>query len=63
MTSDQRQQYKVYHGPSGDFLRTHSGSIRLFDDRSEALAVAEQQGSFVLPAAAPSPGGFDRTWA
>jgi hypothetical protein len=63
MTTTPPQQYKVYHGPSGDFLRTGAGAIRLFTDREAAQAVAEQHGGFVLPAEAPSPGGFDRTWA
>ena len=51
MSAGAPQQYKVYHGPSGDFLRTGSGDIRLFGDREAAQAVAEQHGGFVLPAA------------
>ncbi|HZQ34837.1 MAG TPA: hypothetical protein VFD32_02815 [Dehalococcoidia bacterium] len=59
----QPPRFKVYHGPSGDFLRTPAGQIRFFTNAAEARAVAQQHGGFVLPADAPSPGGFDRTWA
>lgn len=66
MTSESTPQpprFKVYHSPSGDFLRTPAGQIRIFSDPQQAQAVAQQHGGFVLPADAPSPGGFDRTWA
>jgi hypothetical protein len=59
----QQQRFKVYHGPSGDFLRTPAGDVRLFGDLKEAQTVAEQHDGLVYPADAPSPGGFDRTWA
>jgi len=57
------RRFKVYHSPSGDFLRTPAGAVRLFDDERAAQTAAAQSGGFVLPADAPSPGGFDRTWA
>lgn len=57
------QQFKVYLGANGDFLRTATGAVRYFSDHEEAKRVAEERGGFVLPASAPSPGGFDRTWA
>lgn len=56
-------RFKVYIGPQGDFLRTAAGNVRFFTDLDEAKAVAMEHGGFVLPAEAPSPGGFDRTWA
>jgi hypothetical protein len=55
--------YKVYVSARGDFYRTPAGAVRLYADRDEAQAAAEAQQGFVLPAEAPSPGGFDRTWA
>jgi len=63
VAAGQAQRFKVYHSPSGDFLRTPAGEVRLFAERDEAQAAAARQGGFVLPADAPSPGGFDRTWA
>jgi hypothetical protein len=63
MATEPAQRYKVYYGPSGDFHRTPAGAIRYFADLAEAQAFAERHGGFVLPAEAPSPGGFDRTWA
>ena len=60
MAADQR--FKVYLGPLGDFLRTAAGAVRVFTDLDQAKAVAIEQGGFVLPVDAPSPGGFDRTW-
>ncbi|MHB8576214.1 MAG: hypothetical protein ACYDCQ_12880 [Dehalococcoidia bacterium] len=64
MTQGSKQpRYKVYVGALGDFFRTPAGNIRVYDDVNEAQAAAAAQGGFVLPADAPSPGGFDRTWA
>lgn len=66
MTSESTTQpprFKVSHSPSGDFRRTPTGNVRLFTDPEEAQAAAQQHGGFVLPADAPSPEGFDRTWA
>ncbi len=59
----QLQRFKVYLSAQGDFLRTGAGEIRLFASDDDARKVAEEHGGIVLPENAPSPGGFDRTWA
>jgi len=56
-------RFKVYIGAIGDFLRNRDGTIRLYTVLAEAEADARANHGFVLPADAPSPGGFDRTWA
>lgn len=59
----QEQRFKVYVSSRGDFLRTGAGAVRLFTNQGAAQAAAEDHSGFVLPEHAPSPGGFDRTWA
>lgn len=54
---------KVYLPAHGDVLRTPAGEVRVFSDRAQAEATAQAQNGFVQPLDAPSPGGFDRTWA
>ena len=54
---------KVYLPAHGDVLRTPAGEVRVFTDRALAEAAAQAHNGFVQPLDAPSPGGFDRTWA
>ena len=54
---------KVYVPAHGDVLRTPAGDVRAFTDRALAETTAQAHNGFVQPFDAPSPGGFDRTWA